>query len=150
MALLKTSPCSTEQAEVRGESDVAERGARIREGGALRRRRVARLVERDRDVHAGANAVPEDERATEVHEDLMLDDGALLVAARVVEDERLVAPVADETDRRAQMSAEVERVEDEPVAATLGGVEAIERESLSLGVRRLAGEEDGDRDANRD
>ena len=140
----------TEQAEVRGESNVAERGAGIREGGALRRRRVARLIDRDRHVEAGANAVPQDERASEVHEDLMLDDGALLVAVGVVEDERLVAPIADQADRRPQMSPEVDRVEHEPVAAALRGVEAIEREALCLGERGPAGEEEGSSNANRD
>ena len=141
MALLNTLPCSpsrrTSALTRMSPNDVVGslKVAPFVVGG------VARLVERDGDVQARAKAVPEDERATEVRKHLVLDDRALLVTVRVVDDERLVAPVADDPDGRAHVAAQVDRIEDEPVAAAVCGVEPVEGKPLGLSGCRPAGEE---------
>ncbi len=95
---------------------------------------VAGLVERERQVEGDAHAVVEVQARAEVHEHLVLDEVLQLVAVLVVEDERLVPPVADEARSGAELAAHVERVHDEPLASALRRIEAVEREA-SRGLR---------------
>ena len=73
---------------------------------------------------------------------LLLDDGRDLLVVSIEEDERLVGEVADHTQRRPPRTAEVERLEGEPIAAAAGRLEAVEGKSPGRGLRaRWSGDE---------
>src|SRR6185312_4086406 len=61
----------------------------------------------------------------------MLEERLRLVAVGVVENERLVRVIGDDADRGTHVTAEVERVENEPLAPALRRLEAIESEAFA-------------------
>jgi hypothetical protein len=82
--------------------------------------------------------------------DLIADDQAFLRAVGRVEDERLVAPVSDDAEREPPVTAKVERFEREPLASTLGRVEAVQRKTLRLlRARRRGNDRDEERNEKR-
>src|SRR5207249_3833343 len=108
---------------------VPKSGLRLGGPNPGRGRGVAVLEERDRDVEARTNAVPEHERPTEMGDELTAHDRAAFVAVAVVNDERLVRVAPHDARRGAQMAPQVERIAGKPLATPLRRIEAIELEA---------------------
>ena len=92
------------------------------------------MIERDRDAHAEARALPQDDRRARMDRDDVPDDLRVDAAVRVVDRERPV--LALEHDARGGtefvLRSKVERLVREPFAAALRRIEAIEREALCV------------------
>ena len=69
-------------------------------------------------------------------EELIPYHGRDLVAVRVVEKERLVPPIEVGTYRRPEVAAQVECVENEPLAPAFCRIETIEGQPSRSGLRR--------------
>ena len=120
-----------EDARVGREPNIADRRfVRRLEADAVHHRRLAVLIEGDRQVHREAEAIGERDAAADVGEELMPHDIGALVAFRVVGDERLVAVVECCAEGRAEVAAEIERVGAEELAAALGRLEAVEGKTV--------------------
>jgi hypothetical protein len=141
-----------EETHVRAEAQVADAGrGDARVGDAADGARVAVLVRRDGQIEPEAHAVEEDERRPGVQDELVVDGDRARRAVGAVEHERANGELPHEADGRTKLAAQIERVHREPLAASLGRVEAIEREPArrlrQRGDRRQdgrGGEEDSD------
>ena len=116
-----------DQAHVEARAGVAGGQVRGRRVGHPRRGRagVAAIDDAEGDVEGEARAVEQDERPAGVQERLRADDRGAARPVGVLERERAGRVLGHHADRRARIAAQVQRVEREPLAPSLGGVEAI-------------------------
>ena len=94
-------------AEIAGQAEIAggKRAGGRRERGAGQRAGVAVLVESDREVDPEPHPLPEHQRAADVGEELVVDQARDEVAVLIIERERSMRVVEDETERGANMTA---------------------------------------------
>ena len=127
-----------EEANVAADADVTDRNAVV--GPAMRDavddRVPAVRVELERDVEADAHAIADEDRAAEMHDVLVLDDGGAGAAVSPVLHQRPERVVVDEAEREAPVAAQVEGVEGEPLAPALRRrVVVLRIPQLLLGAR---------------
>ncbi len=128
-----------EEAQIGPEAQVADPGAvggTLEEGVAGAGARPV-VVNGDGQIHRQAEATAHHHVAAGVEHRLVAQEADPHVTVGAVEHHRAVGVVEDQAERRADPAAQVERLEAEPVAPSLGGIEGVRREAALDGRTRL-------------